>query len=464
MSGTARTGDRRPRAAAGGRKVFAWLAFGAVLPLALAACRRPAGTRLVLITLDTLRYDSFAGEPSAMPRLRRYAAARCLSFERFYAATSSTQPSHATLFTALHPWQHGVSRNGLVLGEQHVTIAEALREAGFATAAVVASFPVSRRFGFAQGFDDFHDEFAYELKAERWEDVEGPPEDAFYSLGGEVAGAAIAAFDAARGGRQFFWLHFFDPHAPYGDTAGGETLRPREVVQQIVTGAADGDELLARARALYARDVESLDRHLDRVLQRLERDAEAFDTHVAIVSDHGESLGEDGSMAHGKRLTAGQIHVPLLVCSPRVAAGTRREVAGSIDVPRTLLELAGVAEARLAAGRDLTAAPPAAPRAFGMRRSFATPYLELRLGGQEVVLEQNLFYVVEPDGSVRLGNGRRLGEEDAAATASPAPAGDGAGRYLALFRAFEAELAGRPAEELADAETRRALEALGYVR
>src|ERR1043165_4542828 len=50
------------------------------------------GTRVVLITLDTLRYDSFAGEsgnPSYMPNLLARAG-RGVRFDRFYAATSTT--------------------------------------------------------------------------------------------------------------------------------------------------------------------------------------------------------------------------------------------------------------------------------------------------------------------------------------------------------------------------------------
>ncbi len=98
-----------------------------------------------------------AGKPSTMPHLERWAE-QATVFERFYAATAATQPSHASMFTGLQPWQHGVTGNRLHLGDHHVTVAERLHEVGFATAAVVASLPVTRRFGFGQGFDHFDDE------------------------------------------------------------------------------------------------------------------------------------------------------------------------------------------------------------------------------------------------------------------------------------------------------------------
>ena len=91
-----------------------------------------------------------------MPRLRKWAE-RGRVFERYYSSTSTTQPTHATLLTGLHPWEHGVPRNGMVLTDERITLAERLRDAGFRTVAAVASFPLHRQFGFDQGFETYHD-------------------------------------------------------------------------------------------------------------------------------------------------------------------------------------------------------------------------------------------------------------------------------------------------------------------
>ena len=81
---------------------------------------------------------------------------------------------------------------------------------------------------------------------------------------------------------------------------------------------------------------------------------------MVIAADHGESFGEGGAVAHGLRLTDEQIRVPLVILSPRVAAGVRGDVAGSVDVAATLLSLAGVESPGepWSGARDL--APPAA--------------------------------------------------------------------------------------------------------
>ena len=277
---------RRSRVALG-------MVLAGVLVMGVGCFERSPGQRIVLITLDTLRYDSLAavgGRPSTMPQLERWAEQAAV-FEHFYAATAATQPSHASMFTGLHPWQHGVTGNRLRLAESHATVAEHLNEAGYSTAAVVASFPVSQRFGFGQGFGYFDDEF--ELGTAPGEPGEDPSEEAFYTLADVVTDRALEQLTVALGRRQFFWFHYFDPHSPYGDTSGGSTIQPREVLQLAQAGK-DTMEAVRRARLLYDVDVGFLDTALSRLLDRLEEEAEDFETHVVITADHGESFGEEG--------------------------------------------------------------------------------------------------------------------------------------------------------------------------
>ena len=209
------------------------------LPLLLLALCASAGcggerTRIVLITLDSLHYDSFAGSAervSSMPRTSALAA-KGTRFEHFYASTSSAQPTQATIFTGLHPWNHGVTRNGVVLEEAHRTFPERLRRAGFATAAVVGSFELHRSFGYAQGFDQFHDQLEIDIEGRHsFHDVPLGG-NGFYSLADTVTRTALDVLDGLRGERQFVWVHYFDPHGPYGEAGsiGHDTRLTREQI------------------------------------------------------------------------------------------------------------------------------------------------------------------------------------------------------------------------------------------
>jgi arylsulfatase A-like enzyme len=421
------------------------------------ACRLGARpVRIVLVTLDTLRHDAVfggAGRPSAMPStLAR--ARRGTVFERFFAATSSTQPTHATLFTGRHPWQHGVSRNGVPLGADQLTVAEVLHDAGFSTAAVIGSFPVAGRFGFAQGFDAFDEALTEGELSQGWEGL-AEVEEHYYRLAGRVTDAALAQIDHARGSKQFFWFHYFDAHAPYGDTSPGPRLRPFDLLALAQRGV-DVQADVARARDLYDKDAASLDAQLDRLFARLEKDAGTYDTHLVVTADHGESFGEDGSLGHGRRVTAPQIHVPFFILSPRLRAGVRRDVAGSVDVPRTIFGLAGVA-ANSFGGRDLLR-EASGGRAFGMRRRFVDVQREQRLDRREYPLDRSLFYAVDSDGRIQAGNASALMPGEGSGVASPAPAA-----LQKLFGSFERQLSGAERPASGDAEVEEALRALGYV-
>lgn len=412
--------------------------------------------RVVLITFDTLRADGL--HPRRMPRTWAWAQ-QGARFDRFYAASSATQPTHASLFTGLHPWEHGVARNGIALAPQHETVAERLAREGFATAGVVASFALDRRFALDQGFERYEQEFEHRLVHGAWEgeEVDG---QRFYGLGEAVVARALAELDALGGPLQFFWLHLFDPHEPYGDAAGGDVAFPSRI-RQLASLRELTDDHLRYARRLYHDDLRALDAALAPFYERLQRDAEHVETHVVLTSDHGESFGEDGSFTHGYRVSPEQVHVPLVVVSPRVPAGVRHDVAGSRDVARTLLSLAGVSADGFA-GRDLLRAPPGGDGAeggvaLGMSGQFGTTP-ELRTDGREVDATRPRYFQAGEDGLL-TGDAdvvRRDDREDF-------PIDDERAAPLrARFAEYERSRLERAAPLVTDPATTDALRALGY--
>ncbi len=109
--------------------------------------RRP---NVLIITIDTLRADHLGCYGF---HLARTPAIDALSREgvRCANAISSapiTMPSHTSIFTGLFPPAHGVRDNGAyALGNDAVTLAERLRDAGYTTHAFVSALVLNRTSG-----------------------------------------------------------------------------------------------------------------------------------------------------------------------------------------------------------------------------------------------------------------------------------------------------------------------------
>ena len=153
--------------------------------------------------------------------------------------------------------------------------------------------------------------------------------------------------------------------------------------------------------------------------------------------------------------------MPAVLLSPSVTPGLRDHVAAAIDVPRTLLALAGepVGEGELG-GRDLTAPPVAGGLAFGMRRTFSDGNASERyLDGSTHEFEGHRYFQVDEQGRIVRGSGGGvLLPADVTGLGASAR-----GRIGSRFESFEARLGGSKAVEDLDPETERALRELGYI-
>ena len=318
-----------------------WLALAAmavlVFPIGGEEARGAGGPpSLLLITLDTTRADALGawggGAAASTPNLDELAAAG-VRYARAVAPSPLTLPSHATLLTGLDPLEHGVRGNGTgALPPDVATLAGSLGGCGFATAAVVGSRVLDRRFGLDRGFERYDDA----MLAERVGEYGYPerPADA-------VTDAAVRWLAGADPRKPFFlWVHYYDPHAPY--------VPPAEL-------AGVGE------RGSYLGEVAFVDREVGRLVAAARGRAPAL--LVAAVGDHGEAFGEHRERGHGIFLYRATVEVPMILAGPGVPRGvwwgsrcaTRRLAA-------TLLDLLG---------RERGPAGPAAAR--GVRRAVAPP-------------------------------------------------------------------------------------------
>lgn len=285
-------------------------------PAPAVEARSWAARSLVVVTLDTTRPDRlepYGATDVETPTLTRLAE-RGVVFERAYSVAPITLVSHASIFSGLYPYEHGVRNNGTHSVPAEVeTLAERFRDAGARTAAFVSAAVLERIYGLDQGFEVYDDDLST-----GWERhprvVPDRPAEA-------TVAASTAWLDTLGTSESFFlWVHFYDPHAAYSPPPPyRDDYRDRLYDGEIAYMDAQLGELLRHPRLS------------DR------------ETAIVVVGDHGESLGEHGEQTHAILAYDSTLHVPLILRVPGAATGRRIPFpVDQVDLVPTLLDLFGM--------------------------------------------------------------------------------------------------------------------------
>ncbi len=277
---------------------------------------------IILITLDTFRADrmGFLGSKRGLTPNLDVLAHQSVVFTRAYSQVPLTTASHATILTGTYPQFHQVNDFGVPLGADIPFAPDILRGRGYHTAAFIGSLvldPTSRSApGFDRGFDTFDADFHRRH----------PGEDRYHAIerrGGEVVAHALAWLSQRPTGPFFLWVHLYDAHDPYDP--------PEPYKTRYASEPYDGE-------IAYA------DSAVGKLLSQLRVHGLYDGTLIAVMADHGESLGDHGEETHGIFLYDETIHVPLLFKLPgERSAGQRIDSrVGLVDVLPTILQGVGV--------------------------------------------------------------------------------------------------------------------------
>jgi arylsulfatase A-like enzyme len=317
------------------------LALLTLLLLGAASCgrREPGPPNILLVTLDTTRSDHLSLYGYTFPTspfLEELAAAGTV-FDECYAAAPATAPSHATLFTSRSPLNHRVVKNAVRLAERHETLAEMLRDRGYATAAVLSSFVMNAKFGLGQGFGHYDDMLSLRGSSIRWKEWEGQTvTGGFDRRAGAATDRAVAWLEDERDPDApfFLFVHYFDPHDPYDP--------PTAYRERFDNPSIDHPGVRTMLKH-YDGEIAYTDDELRRLVAALDRLGLADDTLVIVTGDHGEGLMQRGYQYHGAHIYEEAVRVPLLVRWPgHVLAGRRHAGPVTIaDVVPTIHELCG---------------------------------------------------------------------------------------------------------------------------
>jgi arylsulfatase len=288
---------------------------------------------VLLVSYDCVRVDvAYGGGLATLDWLREHG----VTFGRAISAAPLTPVSHATIFTGLQPYRHGV-RHLLreQLNRRHTTLAAHMQRAGFKTAAIVASPALNRWYGFHRGFHHFDD------------DLIAPT-----STGGPASRCAEDVVTLALGWLSnrsadepwLLFLHFFDAHWPY--------TRTSEV---------------SNRREAYEGAIRHLDSCFERVIGWLDEHKALSETLIVVFADHGEDLGglypndkarpEVGlgdELGHGHLLYEPTQHVPLVFAHSSLPVHQTDTLAGLVDVAPTLCSVMGLSPMGDVDGIDLS--------------------------------------------------------------------------------------------------------------
>lgn len=340
---------------------------------------------VLLVTIDTLRGDSVGldGGVVKTPNLDRLGRAGTW-FTNAICQQPNTNASHASIFTGVFPFVHGVRQHMIDLLLPNVsTLAEILDAQGYETAGLYSWVSLEKGFSGLRGFDTYEDlsiHLVPMMRDPRFEDLivtyrllgkylfvpnlvenlilqgqQNAVEDTTIGRADVTTDAALRWLDAnAKGPKPFFlWLHYYDPHYPYQPPAPFDTM-----YDPGYTGDVDGSMKtihyiyanntgdltpadVNHIHALYDGTISFADQQLQRVLDKLNGLAITDNTLVVVTADHGESLGTQGRWFHGPRTNYTDIHVPLVFHLPSAIPSNNGIKASvqSIDIMPTILDL-----------------------------------------------------------------------------------------------------------------------------
>jgi len=269
---------------------------------------------VLLITIDTLRADRlscYGSQHLKTPHIDDLGK-RGVLFSRAFANTSTTLPSHANILLGVTPNYHGVHENlNFIVREELLTLAEHLKNSGYATGAFVGAYPLDSRFGLSQGFDIYDDNYS-RIHTENFSSLERSAE--------AVIKSALEWLEG-RKSPWFLWIHCWDPHTPYEPPEPFKTQYKEH---------------------LYEGEVAYVDLTLGKLLDHLKENSLFDSTLIIFTGDHGESLGQHGEKTHGFFAYNSSTWIPLIISHPETVSSRVGHYVSHIDIFPTVCDVLGI--------------------------------------------------------------------------------------------------------------------------
>lgn len=384
---------------------------------------------VLLITLDTVRARSlglYGYNRPTTPNLDEFAQ-EGVTFDWAISPAPWTLPAHASMLTGRLP--NDLSTGfAAALDDTHPVVAEALALKGYENAGFVANhFYLAKGFGIERGFvyyQDFEITWRHLIRSSSLaysvlkEEGRGRINGGFRGLQRQDAGELNRAFlkwvdDREDSQRPFFaFINYFDAHDPYLPPAewalkfSGKEKPQSDWEKETVIP----EEEIRELNDAYDASIAYLDFELGVLFNDLEQRGILDSTLVVITSDHGEQFGEHGLMEHANSLYLPLTHVPLIVRLPDSVPADFRvsDPVSLIDIPNTILDLAGVEDESTFPGQSLSrfweqrqdvVGPKAGPVISEVKgQDWVYELYPVQKGDMRSLAKDDLYYIENGDG------------------------------------------------------------------
>ncbi len=318
--------------------------MGAGACLAAAGCVSASGRasrskpNIVLCMADDQGWGDMAynGHPTLKTPNFDAMAAEALRFDRFYAAAPVCSPTRGSVMTGRHPNRFGCFKWGHTLRSQEITVAEALKKAGYVTGhfgkwhlgSVRKGSPVNPG---ANGFDEW-------LSAPNFFD-----NDPILSRQGVAVRtkgeSSMVTVDAAL---EFIGKHTATPQPFLAVVWFGSPHGPHRAIEKDRALYDDQDK---RFQHFYG-EITGMDRAFGKLRKGLRTLGITDNTILWYCSDNGglSRVGTTGGRANKGSVYEGGLRVPAILEWPQRIAGHRvtKVPCNTSDIYPTLVDIAGV--------------------------------------------------------------------------------------------------------------------------
>lgn len=350
---------------------------------------------ILLIVMDAVRsrnLSCYGHERETTPNLEDFVIDSVL-YENAISPSYYTLPSYTSIFTGTYPSKHRVLKGGDILPSTFITLPELLKSCGYETRGFCLNPLVSSFSGLDRGFDSYTEDIAFhqlhrELRkrltpAKGWrnDDTEKSQGEQGNPASEDTPWRKIIESDF---GRRFYWflrgylddgaaylsrkalrfmirprdkpffvfLHYNEAHTPYVSLRGfrerfltGIHRKPWNVNQDYVKFLSEetimDDEDFDILERLYDMSICYLDSQISKLCMALGNHDLLRNTLLIVTADHGESIGDHGTMGHIWNLYDELIKVPLIMRYPDNLSinGVRTEIAQTVDIFPTIADM-----------------------------------------------------------------------------------------------------------------------------